>query len=68
MVASSMCGSWSSEFSADEADFSGKVHRVDHLACQQSNFAEHGLCDVESFVESQAYAVSGGDWDERCYE
>ena len=42
------------------------VHPVDHIACEQSDFMEHGLCSVESFVESQDWAQKEVDW-EVCY-
>ncbi|KAL7420830.1 hypothetical protein Q5752_004783 [Cryptotrichosporon argae] len=38
------------------------VQHVDHVACRASNFAEHGLCDVDAFREAQAWATDGVDW------
>ncbi|KAK4686161.1 hypothetical protein P7C73_g3973, partial [Tremellales sp. Uapishka_1] len=38
-----------------------KITPVNHVACKQSGFVEHGMCEVESFVESQA-ASNEADW------
>lgn len=39
-----------------------KVRTVDHIACKQSGFVEHSMCEVESFVESQVWAREEVDW------
>ena len=41
---------------------SDKVYAVDDVACQQSGFVEHGMCEVEAFVESQVWAREEVDW------
>ncbi|OWZ53870.1 phytase [Cryptococcus neoformans c45] len=43
-----------------------KIQRVAHIACEQSAFAEHGLCEVDAFVESQQFATTNASWD-ICY-
>ncbi|WVQ80361.1 hypothetical protein IAT38_002466 [Cryptococcus sp. DSM 104549] len=39
-----------------------KVHSIQHIACEQSGLAEHGLCELESFIESQYWATDAVDW------
>jgi hypothetical protein len=41
---------------------SDKVYAVDDVNCQQSGFVEHGMCEVELFVESQVWAREEVDW------
>ncbi|WVQ76289.1 hypothetical protein IAR50_005954 [Cryptococcus sp. DSM 104548] len=43
-----------------------KVHPVGHIACEQSALAEHGLCELDAFIESQYFARESVDW-EICY-
>ena len=43
------------------------LQTVDHTACKQSGFVEHGMCEVELFVESQAWATTDVDWGV-CYK
>jgi hypothetical protein len=43
------------------------VQQVDHVACLQSGFVEHKMCEVESFVDSQSWATGEVDWD-ICFE
>lgn len=45
---------------------SDKIQTVAHIACEQSAFAEHGLCEVDAFVESQQFATTNASWD-ICY-
>lgn len=35
---------------------------IEHIACQQSGFVEHKMCEVESFLESQGWAQNEADW------
>jgi len=42
--------------------FSDKIHKVDHIDCKQSGLLEHGLCEVELFVSSQAFSTDDVDW------
>lgn len=41
---------------------SDKIHKVDHIDCKQSGLLEHGLCEVELFVSSQAFSTDDVDW------
>ena len=41
---------------------SDKVYAVEDVACQQSGFVEHDMCEVEAFVESQKWAREEVDW------
>lgn len=50
---------------ANQAD-SDKVQTIAHIACEQSTFAEHGLCELDAFVESQQFATTDACWD-ICY-
>ncbi|WVQ93834.1 hypothetical protein IAU59_000912 [Kwoniella sp. CBS 9459] len=43
-----------------------KVELVDHIACRYSGLIEHGLCEMESFIESQQFATTDVDWN-ICY-
>ncbi|OCF36112.1 hypothetical protein I316_01984 [Kwoniella heveanensis BCC8398] len=44
-----------------------KVELVDHEACRYSGLIEHGLCEMEAFVDSQRFATTDVDWN-ICYE
>lgn len=46
----------------EELTSSDKVYAVDDVNCQQSGFVEHGMCEVELFVESQKWAREDVDW------
>ncbi|ODN97157.1 hypothetical protein I350_08137 [Cryptococcus amylolentus CBS 6273] len=39
-----------------------KIQPVIHSACEQSALAEHGLCELDAFIESQYFAREGVDW------
>ena len=70
MMVGTRTGGRISEFIPAEAVLtkqSDVVRHVDHLACKQSAFVEHGMCEVESFVESQSWAQNEVDWGV-CYE
>lgn len=65
-----MCGYSSSEFSfcpclgkRREADGgSDEVHAMRHVACDQSGFVEHKMCELDSFLETQNWAMEEVDW------
>ena len=40
---------------------------LDSLECSQSGFFEHGMCEVETFVETQRFAQEEVDWNV-CYD
>ena len=35
---------------------------IEDISCQQSGFVEHKMCEVELFLESQAWAREEVDW------
>ena len=43
------------------------VHGVDHVACKQSAFVEHGMCEMGAFIQSQNWSQHEVDWG-MCYE
>jgi hypothetical protein len=49
------------------ADCSDVIQPIEHIACQQSGFVEHKMCEVELFLESQEWAQGEANWDV-CYE
>nr|ODN92600.1 hypothetical protein L203_00879 [Cryptococcus depauperatus CBS 7841] len=40
-----------------------EVHQISNIACEQSSLAEHGLCEIDAFVESQYFATTSVNWN-----
>ncbi|GFZ50736.1 hypothetical protein JCM24511_08494 [Saitozyma sp. JCM 24511] len=39
-----------------------KLLHVDHISCKQSGLLEHGMCELELFLETQSWAQNDVDW------
>lgn len=49
---------------ADAHLSSDRPMHVDHMACRSSRFYAHHMCDMEAFIESQAWSTDDVDWDD----